>query len=167
MPPDGYRLLKMSQQRYYQDVKKGDEVTRLVKEPTTRQLVMWAGAVGDYLPIHYDQDYARSRGLEGVIVHGQLVGAFLGQLMTDWVGQQGALRKLSCSYKGMNYPGEAVNLRGKVLKKYIRKGEHFVECGVWVENPKGEKTASGTAVVILPSRVDKKRKGRIRRWARD
>ena len=157
----------MSEQCYYQDVKKGEEVGRLVKKPTTRQLVMWAGAVGDYLPIHYDQDYARSRGLDGVIVHGQLVGAFLGQLMTDWVGEQGILRKLSCSYKGMNYPGEAVNLRGKVLKKYVRKGEHFVECGVWAENPKGEKTASGTAVVILSSRVDKKRKGRIRRWARD
>ena len=157
----------MSEQRYYQDVRKGDEVTPLVKKPTTRQLVMWAGAVGDYLPIHYDQDYARSRGLDGVIVHGQLIGAFLGQLMTDWVGEQGRLRKLSCSYKGMNYPGEAVTLRGKVTKKYVRSGEHFVECNVWAENPKGEKTASGMAVVILPYRADYKRKGRTRRWARD
>ena len=153
----------MSIQLYYQDVSKGDEVAPLVKEPTTRQLVMWAGAVGDYLPIHYDQDYARSRGLDGVIVHGQLIGAFLGQLMTDWVGEQGTLRKLSCSYKGMNYPGEAVTLRGKVTRKYIRSVEYFIECSLWAENPKGEKTASGAATVILPSRVDKKRKGRTRR----
>ena len=157
----------MSEQRYYQDVKKGDDIAPLVKVPTTKQLVMWAGAVGDYMPIHYDQDYARSRGLEGVIVHGQLVGAFLGQLMTDWVGEQGALRKLSCSYKGMNYPGEKVTIKGKVTGKYIEKGEHFVECSVWAENPKEEKTASGMAVVVLPSRVDKKRKGKVRRWARD
>jgi acyl dehydratase len=153
----------MSEQRYYQDVKKGDEVTPLVKEPTPRQLVMWAGAVGDYMPIHYDRDYARSRGLEGIIVHGQLVGAFLGQLMTDWVGEGGTLRKLSCSYKGMNYPGEAVTLRGKVLRKYVRGGGHFVDCSIWAENPKGEKTASGAATVVLPSRVDKKRAGRTRR----
>jgi len=150
----------MSEQRYYQDVKKGDEIAPLVKEPTTRQLVMWAGAVGDYMPIHYDQDYARSRGLGGVIVHGQLVGAFLGQLMTDWAGEQGTLSKLSCSYKGMNYPGEAVTLRGRVIGKYIKNGEHLVECSLWAENPKGEKTASGTAVVVLPSRVEKKQKGR-------
>jgi acyl dehydratase len=156
----------MSQPRYYQDIKKGEEIAPLVKVPTTRQLVMWAGAVGDYMPIHYDQEYARSRGLEGVIVHGQLVGAFLGQLMTDWVGEEGWLRKLSCSYKGMNYPGEAVTLRGKVLRKYVRGGGHFVDCSIWAENPKGEKTASGTAVVVLPSRADKK-KGRTRRWARD
>jgi len=156
----------MSIQLYYQDVRKGDEVTPLVKEPTPRQLVMWAGAVGDYMPIHYDQDYARSRGLKGIIVHGQLVGAFLGQLMTDWVGKQGSLSKLSCSYKGMNYPGEKITLRGKVLRKYVRGGENFVECGVWAENPKGEKTASGTATVVLPYGDDYKRKGRTRRWAR-
>jgi acyl dehydratase len=152
----------MSEQLYYQDIKKGDEVTPLVKAPTTRQLVMWAGAAGDYMPIHYDQEYARSRGLEGVIVHGQLVGAFLGQLMTDWLGEKGWLRKLSCSYKGMNYPGETITLRGRVLKKYVKKGEHLVECSVWAENPKGEKTASGTATVVLPSRVEKKQKGRSR-----
>jgi acyl dehydratase len=153
----------MGIQLYYQGVRKGDEVTPLVKKPTPRQLVMWAGAVGDYMPIHYDQEYARSRGLKGIIVHGQLVGAFLGQLVTDWVGEQGTLRKLSCSYKGMNYPGEAVTLRGKVLRKYVRGGKHFIECSVWAENPQGEKTASGAAVVILPSREDNKRKGRTRR----
>jgi acyl dehydratase len=142
----------MSKQLYYEDVTVGSEITPLVKEPTTRQLVMWAGAVSDYQPIHYDKDYAQSRGLPGVIVHGQLVGAFLGQLTTDWIGESGTLRKLSCSYKGMNYPGEAVTLRGKVTKKYVENGQHFVECSLWAENPKGEKTASGMAIVILPPR---------------
>jgi len=142
----------MTEQLYYQDVTVGDEITPLVKEPTTRQLVMWAGAVGDYMPIHYDKDFAQSRGLSGVIVHGQLIGAFLGQLMTDWIGGRGALRKLSCSYKGMNYPGEAVTCKGKVTKKYVQDGEHCVECSLWAENPKGEKTATGMAIVILPAR---------------
>jgi acyl dehydratase len=142
----------MSKQLCYQDVSLGDEVTPLAKQPTTQQLVMWAGAVGDYQPIHYDKDFAQSRGLTGVIVHGQLVGAFLGQLMTDWIGEKGTLRKLSCSYKGMNYPGEVINFKGKVTKKYVEDGQNCVECSLWAENAKGEKTASGTAVVILPSR---------------
>jgi len=139
-------------QLYYQDVSLGSEVSSLTKQPTTQQLVMWAGAVGDYQPIHYDKDFAQSRGLAGVIVHGQLVGAFLGQLMTDWIGEKGALRKLSCSYKGMNYPGEVIAFKGKVTRKYVEGGQHFIECRLWAENPEGEKTASGTAVVILPSR---------------
>jgi acyl dehydratase len=140
----------MSKRLCYQDVDVGDEVTPLAKQPTTRQLVMWAGAVGDYLPIHYDKDFAQSRGLSGVIVQGQLVGAFLGQLMTDWIGEKGTLRKLNCSYKGMNYPGEVITLKGKVAKKYVEDGQHCVECSLWAENGRGEKTASGTAVVILP-----------------
>jgi len=142
----------MSEQLYYEDVSVGSEITPLVKQPTTKQLVMWAGAVGDYLPIHYDKDFAQSRGLSGVIVHGQLVGAFLGQLMSDWVGEKGTLRKLSCNYKGMNYPGEALTSKGKVTKKYVQNGQHYVECSIWAENAKGEKTASGMAIVILPSR---------------
>ncbi len=130
----------------------GDEVSPLVKEPTTTQLVMWAGASGDYNPIHYDKDFAQSRGLSGVIVPGQLIGAFLGQLMTDWMGEGGSLRKLSCSYKGMSYPGEAITCQGKVTRKYVEGGQNFVGCNLWAENPKGEKVATGTAIVIMPSR---------------
>ena len=142
----------MSKQLHYEDVAVGGEITPLVKQPTTMQLVMWAGASGDYNPIHYDKDFAQSRGLSGVIVPGQLTGAFLGQMMTDWIGEKGALRKLSCSYKGMSYPGEAITCKGKITRKYVQDGEHFVECSLWAENPKGEKTASGKAMVILPSR---------------
>jgi len=142
----------MTEQFYYEDVTVGSEITPLVKQPTTRQLVMWAGAVGDYLPIHYDKDFAQSRGLSGVIVHGQLICAFLGQLITDWIGERGTLRKLSCSYKGMNYPGETLTCKGRVTKKYIQDGQHYVECSLWAENSKGEKTALGVAIVVLPSR---------------
>lgn len=142
----------MSKQLYYEDISVGSEITPLVKQPTTRQLVMWAGASGDYNPIHYDKDFAQSRGLPGVIVHGQLVCSFLGQLMSDWMGEQGSLRKLTCSYKGMNFPGVTLTSKGKVIKKYVEGGEHYVECDIWAENPKGEKTVSGMAIVIMPSR---------------
>ncbi len=142
----------MSEQLYYEDVAVGNEISPLVKQPTTRQLVMWAGASGDYNPIHYDKDYAQNQGLPGVIVHGQLVVSFLGQLMTDWIGEQGMVKKLSCSYRGMNFPGETIICKGKVSKKRVDGGEHYVECSLWAENLKGEKTVSGTAVVILPSR---------------
>ena len=149
----------MSEQRYYEDVELGEEITPLVKQPTTRQLVMWAGASGDYNPIHYDKDYAQSRGLDGVIVHGQLVYCFLGQLMTDWAGEGGSLRQLSCSYRGMNFPGEEITCRGKVTKKYAENGHQCIECNIWAENPKGEKTVSGRAVVVLPSRGSPATKG--------
>ena len=108
----------MTEQLYYEDIVVGSEIAPLVKRVTTRQLVMWAGASGDYYQIHYDKDFAQSRGLPGVIVHGQLAGCFLGQLMTDWVGERGCLRKLTCNYKGMNFPGEALICKGKVSTQY-------------------------------------------------
>ncbi len=141
----------MTKELSYQDVNVGDGITPLVKKPTKKQLVVWAGAVGDYTPIHYDKDFAQSRGLSGVIVQGQLVGTFLGQMLTDWIGEKGELKKMNCSYKGMNYPDEELTCKGEVTKKYDKNGENFVECKIWAESPKGEKTASGRAVVTLPA----------------
>ena len=142
----------MAEQLYYEDITVGSELTPLVKQPTTRQLVMWAGASGDYYQIHYDKDFAQNRGLPGVIVHGQLVCGFLGQLMTDWMGELGTLRKLTCNYRSMNFPGEVLICKGKINKKYVEDGEHCVVCNIWAENMKGEKTVSGRAIIIMPSR---------------
>jgi acyl dehydratase len=142
----------MAEQLYYEDVAQDSEIAPLTKRPTTRQLVMWAGASGDYYAIHYDKDFAQSKGLPGVIVHGQLVAAFLGQLITDWIGERGNLKKFSCSYRGMNFPNETIACRGKVSKKYIENGENYIECQVWAENDKGEKTVTGKAIIALPAR---------------
>ena len=142
----------MNEKLFYEDVAVGSEITPLVKQPTTRELVMWAGASGDFNPIHYDKDFALKRGLPGVVVHGQLAGCFLGQMLTDWLGGEGSLKKLSLSYKGMNFPGEALTCKGTVAKKYVEDDQHLVVLSIWAENPRGEKTVSGTAIVSLPSR---------------
>jgi acyl dehydratase len=113
---------------------------------------MWAGVSDDYTEFHYDKDFAQNAGLPGVIVQGQLAFSFLSQLMTNWIGELGSLRKLSCNYRGMNFPGEALTCKGKVERTYIEKGKHFVECYIWIENPRGEVTLSGIAVAIVPSR---------------
>ena len=153
----------MAAQLYYEDVEVGTEVTPLTKIATTQMLVQWAGASGDRNPLHYDDDFAKSQGVGAPIVHGALKRAWLGQLVTDWIGEQGELRKLSCRYRGMDYPrkmktmeepqeGETWWCKGKVSKKYEDGGEHLVECEIWLENGKGEKTTTGAAVVTLPLR---------------
>lgn len=142
-------------QVYYEDVQIGDEIPELVKHPTPRQLVMWAGASGDFYPIHYDRNFAAKEGLPGIIVHGDLTGAFLIQMMTDWIGEWGTFKKLQTSNRGMVFPDEDEFCRGKVSKKYVEAGENFVECEVWAENSKGEKRVVGTTIVTLPSRTCK------------
>ena len=144
----------MERQIFYEDVEAGQEVPPLVKHPTTRQLVKWAGASRDFYEIHYDKDFVQAQGLKGVIIHGWLVFSFLGQLLTGWAGQGGWIRKLGVSYRGMNYPGEDIILKGKITRKYAQDGEHLVELEVWAENPRGERTTPGRAVVALPSRKE-------------
>jgi len=142
----------MSKQLFYKDITEGEDITPLVKQPTTTQLVMWASASGDFNPIHYDKEYALKQGLPGIIVHGQLSAAFLGQMLTDWIGDQGHLKKLSLSYKGMNLPGELLTCRGTVTRKYTEGNQHLIALKIWSENPRGEKTLTGAAVVSLPSK---------------
>ena len=73
----------MAEQVYFEDVNVGDEIPKLVKNCTTQQLVMWAAGSGDMYQIHYDKDFAVGNGLPGIIVHGALKNAFLGQLLHD------------------------------------------------------------------------------------
>jgi acyl dehydratase len=136
----------------YEDIEAGSEIPSLVKHPTTTQLVKFAGASGDYYPIHYDKDFAQANGLPGVIVHGWLTLSFLGQMITDWMGNSGTLVKLGGNYRGMNLVNEEIFCYGKITRKYIEGDKRLVRVEVWVENPQGERTTSGSAVVMLPSR---------------
>ena len=142
----------MGDQVYWDDVKEGTELPDLVKHPTTQQLVKYAGASGDYYQIHYDQAYARSNDLEDVILHGALKNAFLGNLVTKWMGPAGELKRLVCQYRGMDIPGTPVTIKGVVTKKYQESGDNLVDCEIWLQNEKGEKTTPGSATVALPSR---------------
>ena len=117
----------MAEQLFYEDVEVGMEIPPLVKNPTTRQLVKWAGASGDFYEIHYDKDFATAAGLPGVIVHGRLKSAFLGQLLTDWIGEEGTVEKMAvvdgqkcnaCSYCVRICPAEVIRLE-KVGERHL------------------------------------------------
>ena len=134
----------------FDDVNVGDEIPALRKACTTQQLVMWAGASGDFYQIHYDPDFARGTGLDGIIVHGALKNAFLGQLLHDWIAPAGFLRRFGCQYRGMDYPNQEIVSRGVVTRKYEEDGQALVDLDIWTENAAGKKTTPGTATVVLP-----------------
>src|SRR3977135_1288545 len=126
-------------------LKAGDEIPELVKHPTTRQLVQYAGASGDFYEIHYDQDYARSVALPGVILHGLLKAGYLGQLVTDWLGDRGTLKTFEVSYRGLAAPRRPSRCRGKIT----RVDGNEVELEIWGEDPEGKQTTIGTATVEM------------------
>jgi acyl dehydratase len=142
----------MAEQVYFEDVKDGDKITKLVKNCSTQQLVMWAAGSGDFYQIHYDRDFAQANGLKGLIVHGALKHAFLGQMLHDWAGAKGRVKKFGCQYRGMDVPKQDITCRGVVTARRQQGGENLVELEIWTENPEGQKTSPGTATVALPSR---------------
>jgi hypothetical protein len=107
---------------------------------------------GNGRPNFGHKDFAIATGLDGIIVHGRLKIAFLVQMLTDWIGDEGKLKKLACQHRGMDLPAVDMKCKGKVTNKYVTDGEHCVECEIWTENPEGRKTAPGTATLVLPSR---------------
>ncbi len=145
----------MSQQVYYEDVFEGLEIPTLQKHPTRRQLVMWAGASGDFYEIHYDPEFARRNQLEDVVVHGRLKASFFGEILTSWAGPDGWLKKLSCRFKGTDPVDEDMLVRGVITGKRIEGHEHLVEVNIWTERPDGTRTTQGSAAIMLPARGEK------------
>jgi len=137
---------------FFEDAKVDDWLPSLTKHPTKEQLREWGEATGDYYLIHRNQDFARQAGLKDVIVHGRLGLAWLGQLLTGWMGDEGTLKILGARYLIILYPNQTVLARARITDKYSRGGEHLVELELRLENEAAEVVTRGRAIVSLPSR---------------
>jgi acyl dehydratase len=131
----------------YDEVKIGDRLPPLVKPAITkRQLVMYAGASGDFNAIHYDDPFAREGGHPQVIAHGMLSMAFFGQLVGDFAGP-GAIAQLSARFKAVTYPGDVITSEGEVIEKRDDRREVVIK--LIAKNGSGAVTLEGSAIVRL------------------
>jgi acyl dehydratase len=137
---------------YFDDVKVGDELPPLVKGPIHQiQLTRYAGASGDFNPIHQDEEFAKAAGMGGVFAHGMLSMGFVAQAVTDWAGA-GRVRKIGVRFAALVRLKDVVTCRGRVLATSHKDGVGVVELEIWAENQKGEKVVTGKASVALPCR---------------
>lgn len=126
----------------------GQALPVLVKHPTTRQLVMYAGASGDFYEIHYDTAFAQKAGLDGVIVHGLLKVAWLGELVSSWAGPNSMVRTLEASYRGTDVPASDYRLNGTITSvEHKSEGSELVGLDIWGESADGKRTTLGSASV--------------------
>jgi acyl dehydratase len=82
--------------------------------PDTYVTVRYAGASGDFNPIHIDEEFARSVGLPGRILHGLWTMAQVARAHTDAGGGPQALKRLSVQFRGMGLIGEEITVTGTV-----------------------------------------------------
>lgn len=88
----------------------------LNEEITHTQLVKYAGASGDFNPIHTVVPFAEEAGLGGVIAHGMMIMGFIGKAIGQWF-DIADLAKFSVRFKAMTKPGEIITVRGNIVEE--------------------------------------------------
>jgi acyl dehydratase len=92
----------------------GDEIPTLEVTPDAYLTVRYAGASGDFNPIHIDDDFARQVGLPGKILHGLWTMAQVARAQTDAAGGPHALKRLAVTFRGMGVPEREITVTGSV-----------------------------------------------------
>jgi acyl dehydratase len=127
----------------------GDEIPSLTTEPVSRlTLALYATGSGDHHPLHLDQDYVRSKGIDDVFAHGMLGMAYLGRVLTQWVPQD-AIRSFGVRFTAITHVGERLVCTGKVVEKLEQGGEKCVRLELTCANEQGEAKHKADAVVAL------------------
>jgi acyl dehydratase len=142
----------MAEQKvFFEDVSEGDEAPTFSHELTRTDLVQYAGASGDFNPMHHDEIAAQQSGLPSVFGHGMFTAGILAKAITDYVGV-GNLRNYKIRFTKQTWPGEVLTTHVKVAKRYEQGQEHRVDLECSVTNEAGEAKLTGVAVAALPSR---------------
>ena len=133
----------------FETLNPGDALPPLVKPPLSKvQFVRYAGASGDFNPIHTDDETARQSGLPGVIAQGMLVMGFVGQAVGSWAPAR-ALKRINVRFVGMSYPGEVLTVDAVVAEKMKEKIGLRVVCDMTVKDAQGSAKLSGRFELLL------------------
>ena len=138
--------------RFQEDVKPGDALPPVVIENLTRtDLVRYAGASGDFNPIHHDEEFARAAGNPTVFGHGMLTAGFVARCVTDFVGPEN-LRRYKVRFATRVWPGDTITCTGTVTRVYEADGEQRIDGEVVATTQKGETAVTGVFTAALPER---------------
>ncbi len=96
------------------DLKPGDSIPEVRVTPDKYVTVRYAGASGDFNPIHIDEEFARAVGLPGRILHGLWTMAQVARAQTEAAGGPEQLKRLSVQFRGMGVPEQELLVSGTV-----------------------------------------------------
>jgi acyl dehydratase len=123
---------------------------RVVENLTRTQIVMYAGASGDYNPLHTDEVYTTHKaGYRAVFAHGMLTMGLTGKMLTNYVGD-GRLTKFGVRFTDQVWPGDTLEATATVAAIREEDGQHFVDLTISTTNQDGKEVVGGTAT----ARVD-------------
>jgi len=132
------------------DLKVGDTHEAVVIDKVTRtHIVKYAGAGGDFNPLHHDDTVAQSlAGYPSVFAHGMFSMGLTGRMLTDWLGPT-ALKKYGVRFTRQVWPGDTLTARGEVTDISERDGERLATIRLVTVNQDGDAVVEGEAVAAL------------------
>lgn len=127
----------------------GDSIPSVTFDPVSQvQLIKYAGASGDFNPIHTVPSYAKEAGLDGTIAHGMLIMGMLGKMISDWAGVKDMV-KYGVSFKSKTLPGDVLTAKGEIKKITEKEGFSLVDCKVYIEDESGDVKVDGKISVRI------------------
>jgi len=132
------------------DIAVGDEHLAVVADNLSRtQIVQYAGASGDYNPLHSDELFAtKVAGYPTVFAHGMLTMGMTGRMLTDWVGD-GRLTRYGVRFVKQVWPGDTLTARATVEAIREEGGERLVDLALTTVNQDGEPVLTGSATARI------------------
>ena len=129
---------------------KGDRFEQVLTEDLTRtQIVQYAGASGDYNPLHTDDVYTREvAGYPSVFAHGMLTMGLTGKMLTNYVGD-GRLTKFGVRFTNQVWPGDTLDVTSTVAAIHEDGGQHYVDLTLSTTNQDGKEVVSGSATARI------------------
>lgn len=129
----------------------GDTGPRVVVEALERaDFVKYAGASGDFNPIHYDVPYAREAGNPDVFAQGMLTAGFGAHMVADWFGLAN-VTAYAVRFQARVFPGDTVTVTGEITAVESVDDGVAVDAEIVAENQDGSVVLTGTASATLPT----------------
>jgi acyl dehydratase len=132
----------------YDAVSVGEERTQEFPALTRTMFVKYAGASGDFNPMHHDDTIASQVGNPSVFGHGMLTMGLAARVVKDWFGPE-AIRKFQVRFAKQVWPGDVLTCTAKVTGKREENGEQVVDLDVSVVNQDGIQAITGSATAAV------------------
>jgi len=144
-PPERFAISSGLMTAAFDELSVGDEGTPLVVENLTRtNFVRYAGASGDFNPMHHDDTIATSVGNPSVFGHGMLTAGLMARVVKDWFGPE-AMRRYQVRFSKQVWPGDTLTFTAVVTDKREENGERLVDLECKATNQDGVEVLVGSA----------------------
>lgn len=129
------------------DVEPGAALPPFMTTVSRTDIVKYAGAGGDFNPLHHDDELAKSIGLPSVFAMGLLHGGYLTKVLTDWAGPA-AVKRYTIRFLSPAWPGDTLVCGGSVREV---SDDGVVCCDLFVDTDRGARLIEGEAELLLPA----------------